>query len=97
MSNLILARVQPGPEICICLIKIWCSCFPHQVEYARFTRDPGRGPIQWNDSINAGFSSSAKTWLPVHPEYNKRNVAVRVVSIPKECWQLALKRLVDLD
>ena len=37
-------------------------------------RDGCRTPMQWDDSQNAGFSS-AKPWLPVHPDYPKRNVA----------------------
>lgn len=36
-------------------------------------RDGCRSPMQWDDSANAGFSS-VKPWLPVHPDYTKRNV-----------------------
>lgn len=36
-------------------------------------RDGCRGPMQWDDSQYAGFSSS-KPWLPVHPDYIRRNV-----------------------
>lgn len=36
-------------------------------------RDGCRGPMQWDDSPQAGFSK-AKPWLKVHPEYHKRNV-----------------------
>jgi alpha-glucosidase len=36
-------------------------------------RDGCRSPMQWDDSANAGFSS-ARPWLPVHPDYTKRNV-----------------------
>ena len=42
----------------------------------RFSRDPSRGPVQWNDSINAGFSSAPSTWLPVSPDYKTRNIEV---------------------
>ncbi len=37
-------------------------------------RDGERTPMQWNDTLNAGFSIS-KPWLPVHPDYKMRNVA----------------------
>jgi alpha-glucosidase len=39
-------------------------------------RDGERTPMQWDTSKNAGFSTSAKPWLPVPPGYMKRNVAV---------------------
>lgn len=31
--------------------------------------------MQWNDDINAGFNTGAKTWLPVGPSYIQVNVA----------------------
>ena len=36
-------------------------------------RDNARTPMQWNDDINAGFST-AKPWLKVNPNYNEINV-----------------------
>jgi glycosidase len=38
-------------------------------------RDEVRTPMQWDGTKNAGFSSAEKTWLPVHGNYNKINVA----------------------
>jgi oligo-1,6-glucosidase/alpha-glucosidase len=37
-------------------------------------RDEVRTPMQWDATANAGFSSAAKTWLPVHENYTKINV-----------------------
>jgi alpha-glucosidase len=38
-------------------------------------RDGERTPMQWTAGKNAGFSTAAKTWLPVADEYQERNVA----------------------
>jgi alpha-glucosidase len=32
--------------------------------------------MQWDTTKNAGFSKADKTWLPVPPSYNQRNVEV---------------------
>ena len=39
-------------------------------------RDGCRAPMQWNAQAYAGFST-AKPWLPVHPDYLVRNVAAQ--------------------
>lgn len=39
-------------------------------------RDGCRGPMQWDASAFAGFSS-VQPWLPVHPDYVVRNVAAQ--------------------
>lgn len=57
---------------------------PHKYNIPRFmvdmngetlNRDELRTPMQWSDTVNAGFSASNKTWLPVNPDYKTVNVA----------------------
>jgi alpha-glucosidase len=39
-------------------------------------RDGERTPMQWDTGKNAGFSTDAKTWLPIPPSYKTVNVQV---------------------
>lgn len=40
-----------------------------------FNRDHARTPMQWDDSVSAGFSSSPTPWISVNPNYLTVNVA----------------------
>jgi alpha-glucosidase len=43
-------------------------------------RDGERTPMQWDDSKNAGFSTSSSTWLPVAVDYTTRNVKAEMAD-----------------
>jgi len=40
-------------------------------------RDGERTPMQWDASVNSGFNTGAKPWLPVGPDYATRNVTAQ--------------------
>ena len=44
---------------------------------SRYSRDNARTPVQWDDSVNAGFSKG-QPWLPVNPNYKRINVASQI-------------------
>ena len=72
-------------------------------------RDEARLPMPWNDSISGGFSSSAKTWLPLAPEYRNQNVMaaetdaqsllhyVRELNAMRNRWQVLRSGSMDLS
>ncbi|CAH0564512.1 unnamed protein product [Brassicogethes aeneus] len=42
--------------------------------YDSITRDFERTPMQWDNSLNAGFNEGAEPWLPVSPKYIENNI-----------------------
>ena len=45
-------------------------------------RDPGRTPMQWDTSPNAGFApAGVRTWLPLAADYTTCNVAVQAADL----------------
>jgi alpha-glucosidase len=54
-------------------------------------RDGCRSPMQWDDSAYSGFSTS-KPWLPVHPNYIRRNVVSQKTD-PDSLFNLTRKLL----
>jgi alpha-glucosidase len=48
---------------------------PEGMEQPKYSRDPQRTPMQWDDSANAGFCAAEVTpWLPVADDYKIFNV-----------------------
>ena len=48
----------------------------------KYSRDPERTGMQWDDTKNAGFSTAIKTWLPINPNYVDINLMAQK-SAPK--------------
>lgn len=47
----------------------------NETVYMLYSRDPVRTPFQWDNTVNAGFSSTTnKTWLPIHENYETVNL-----------------------
>ncbi len=44
-------------------------------QQAQVTRDNARTPMQWDDSPQAGFTTSSHPWLAVNPNYRQINAA----------------------
>lgn len=44
------------------------------------SRDNARTPMQWDSSSQAGFTSGAKPWLAVNPNYTKINAAAELAD-----------------
>lgn len=55
-----------------------CNLGPNR--YQLKSRDPERTPFQWDATMNAGFSTSNRTWLPVNPNYKQLNLATQKAS-----------------
>lgn len=67
----------------------------NETVFQQFTRDPARTPFQWNNSINAGFSSSTTgTWLPVNANFQQRNLQAQKAA-EKSTFKL-YQKLIEL-
>ncbi|KAK6497288.1 hypothetical protein TWF506_004761 [Arthrobotrys conoides] len=87
------------------------------LEYAlssikKVARDHGRTPMQWDTSVNAGFTTAVKSWMRVNENYGEVNVEVQngdgdsvlefwkdVLKVRKRYWEVFITgrfELVDL-
>ncbi len=47
------------------------------LKYAKNSRDHARTPIQWDDTLNAGFTTN-EPWIGINPNYKKINVKEQI-------------------
>ncbi|XP_076117648.1 salivary alpha-glucosidase-like [Mytilus galloprovincialis] len=45
-------------------------------DFWKYSRDPERSPMQWDNTLNAGFSKGSP-WLRVSPDYSSKNVKMQ--------------------
>ncbi|XP_011307788.1 maltase 2 isoform X2 [Fopius arisanus] len=45
--------------------------------YKRYSRDPSRTPMQWDNTTNAGFNNGSKPWFPIHQNYVNISLAAQ--------------------
>ena len=50
-----------------------------------FTRDHARTPMQWDDTVNAGFNDGGKPWLKINENYKEINVKANLED-PNSIW-----------
>lgn len=50
---------------------------PFGKRHPEYSRDGCRSPMQWDNSVNSGFSD-AQPWLPLHENYETTNVAAQL-------------------
>lgn len=71
------------------------ACNTNSTVYHENSRDPARTPMQWDQTLFSGFSTTTgKTWLPVSPNYKTVNVASQELS-PRSHLKV-FKRLIQL-
>jgi oligo-1,6-glucosidase len=49
------------------------SAADYIADLRKTSRDNARTPMQWDDSTNGGFTTAAKAWLAVNPNYTEIN------------------------
>jgi len=62
--------------------------------YQMKSRDNARTPMQWDDSPQAGFTSSSKPWMRLHDNYKTVNAAAQVDDPTSvyHCWRQVLEK-----
>ena len=54
-------------------------------QYRLVGRDNARTPMQWDQSLNAGFTGAERPWMDVHPDFKDWNAEDQVHD-PQSCY-----------
>nr|XP_018910472.1 PREDICTED: maltase 2-like [Bemisia tabaci] len=63
--------------------------------YSQKSRDPARTPFQWDTSLNSGFTTNRKTWLPVNSNFWRLNLKAQMQAGENSHWKV-YKRLMSV-
>lgn len=100
-NNLIINDINESNDILVKMLsenKRYKN-MPHKVKYKilnHYNRDKVRSPMQWDDSINAGFNQGCKTLFKINKNYIEENINVEYENKNKASLLNYYKKLIKI-